>query len=197
MQIKDLIWSKLAIVYITRLNRARRSCCHTLNRRGSSRSSVRHLPISVYHSKSQRSELEKKIYPCKGPLPWPFGPRTKGERTNCKRCWQRVSRRHGRISPEERGRKLGRLVTATCKLCSVARQVLLSTSNFLGPVSLTRWVMAWNLWLYGFANHSNIYRPCVTWCYMNIVPLDSSVVTAKQGCSGLFKVGVLKVLWPY
>ena len=55
---------------------------------------------------------------------------------------QRVSRRHGRVSPEERGRNLGRSVTAIYRLCSVARQVVLSTSNLLGPMSLARWVMA-------------------------------------------------------
>ena len=33
---------------------------------------------------------------------------------------------------------------------------------------------------------------------MNIVPLlDSSVVSAKQGCTGLFKVGVLKLFCDY
>ena len=53
----------------------------------------------------------------------------------------RVSRRHGRVSPEEQGRNLGRSVTAIYRLFSVARQVVLSTSNLLGPVSLARWVM--------------------------------------------------------
>ena len=52
---------------------------------------------------------------------------------------QRVSRRHGRVSPEEQGRNLRRSVTAIYRLNSVAQQVVLSTSNLLGPVSLARW----------------------------------------------------------
>ena len=40
-----------------------------------------------------------------------------------------------------------------------------------------------------FANHSS--RPCVT---MNIVALDSSLVTTKQECSYSFNDGVVKVL---
>ena len=54
------------------------------------------------------------------------------------RGWER---RHGRVSPEEQGRNLGRSVTAIYRLFSVARQVVLSTSNFLGPMS--RWVVVW------------------------------------------------------
>ena len=53
----------------------------------------------------------------------------------------RVSRRHGRVCPEEQGRNLGRSVTAIYRLCSLVGRSYFRLQNFLGPMSLARWVI--------------------------------------------------------
>ena len=90
------------------------------------------------------------------PLSWPSGPSTRGEQLHQLQALltASVSRRHGRVSPEERERNLGRSVTAIYSLYSVARQVVLLTSK-----PPRTYVISW----LGDGLITAVTTPCVTW----------------------------------
>ena len=138
---------------LTRLHRARRSCDmygsaatpRTENGGVAECSPSSYLHVSVCTTRNpNKVSSRKRLYPCKGPLSWPSGPGP-GE-NNCTNAptasvVDRVSRRHGRVSPEEQGRNLGRSVTAIYRLCSLVGRLysrLLKTSQDLCH-ALARW----------------------------------------------------------
>ena len=100
--------------------------------------------LDVYHSKFQRSVLKKEIVTLYRPTLVAVWAQDQGRATAPTAsilAELRVSRRHGRVSPEEQGRNLGRSVTAVYMLCSLVGRSYFRLQNFLGPMSLARWVI--------------------------------------------------------
>ena len=131
-------------LYITRLHRARRSCdmygsaATPRTENGVVTECAPSSYLLVYHSKFQRSVLKKEIVTLYRPTLVAVWAQDQGRTTaptaSIFVTELRVSRRHGRVCPEEQGRNLGRSVTPIYRLCSLVGRSYSRLQNFLGPI---------------------------------------------------------------